>query len=459
MSFVFISSTEQRYITERKKELYRHANTIAISLVTTGFFTEERNLSYLATIQASVPGRGVVIDRAGVVRFDSNHLDKGRLYLTPQVITALNGKSTYYFSKNENIGLVTVPIVDVDFETVLGAVIVSQSYNDINASLNQLISLTLLIGFVLIIIDIIISYLLSSSFNRPFSKMILHINRMKDGHINEMIDVKGNKEIEEIAMSFNSMIQQLESIETNRKQFVANVSHELKTPLSSVKVLAESLIHQPDVPIEIYQDFLHDINKEIDRETKIINDLLTLVTLDKKDNPLKIDEVIINDLINDVVKRLRPLASLKNVTIEVESNRKVLAEIDETKIELVLMNLIENAIKYNKENGNILIKLDTDYKDFLLSIRDTGEGIPEDSLELIFKRFYRVDKTRSRDTGGTGLGLSIVQKTIHMHKGSIKCYSSLGEWTEFIIKIPLHQMVVRSIEGRENINEELQDNE
>lgn len=459
LSFAFISSTEQRYITERKKELYRHANTIAISLVTTGFFTEERNLSYLATIQASVPGRGVVIDQAGVVQFDSNHLDKGRLYLTPQVITALNGKSSYYFSNNENIGLVTVPIVDIDFETVLGAVIVSQSYNDINASLNQLISLTLLIGFVLIIIDIVISYLLSSSFNRPFSKMILHINRMKDGHINEMIDVKGNKEIEEIAMSFNTMIQQLESIETNRKQFVANVSHELKTPLSSVKVLAESLIHQPNVPIEIYQDFLNDINKEIDRETKIINDLLTLVTLDKKDNPLKIDEVIVNELINDVVKRLKPLASLKNITIDIESNRTVLAEIDETKIELVLTNLIENAIKYNKENGKIIIKLETDYKDFVLSIRDTGEGIPEESLELIFKRFYRVDKTRSRDTGGTGLGLSIVQKTIHMHKGSIKCTSSLGEWTEFNIKIPLHQMIVRGMEGRENANEELQENE
>lgn len=456
LSFAFISSTSGRYVTERKKELYRHANTIAISLVTTGFFTEEKNLSYLATIQASVPGRGVVIDASGVVQFDSNHLDKGRIYLTPQVISALNGKSSYYYSKNENIGLVTVPILDVDFETVLGAVIVSQSYNDINASLNQLISLTLLIGFVLIIIDIVISYTLSSSFNRPFSKMILHINRMRDGHINEMIDVKGNKEIEEIAQSFNSMIQQLESIETNRKQFVANVSHELKTPLSSVKVLAESLIHQPNVPIEIYQDFLNDINKEIDRETKIINDLLTLVTLDKKDNPLKIEEVVINELVNDVVKRLKPLASLKSIQIDIESNRKILAEIDETKFELVIMNLIENAIKYNVENGKIIIKLETDYKDFVLSIKDTGEGIPEESIELIFKRFYRVDKTRSRDTGGTGLGLSIVQKTVHMHKGSIKCISKVGEGSEFIIKIPLQQMVVKGVESREVLEDDSQ---
>jgi len=424
--------------------------------VTTGYFSEERNLSYLATIQASVPGRGIVVDNAGIVQFDSNHLDKGRLYLTSQILSGLNGKSSYYFAEDANIGVVTVPVVDVDFETILGAVAVSQSYNDINASLNQLINLTLIIGFALIIIDIVISYYLSSTFNRPFSKMISHINRMKDGHINQMIDIKGNKEIEEIALSFNSMVSELENIETNRKQFVANVSHELKTPLSSIKVLAESLLHQPNVPMEIYQDFLSDINKEIDRETKIINDLLTLVTLDKKENPLKIEEVVINEMLTGVAKRLKPLADLKKIRIEVESYRIVIAEVDETKLELVLTNLIENAIKYNKENGYIFIKLETDYKDFVITIRDTGEGIPNESLELIFKRFYRVDKTRSRDTGGTGLGLSIVQKTVHMHNGSIKCTSLLGEWTEFVIKIPMRQMVVKGIEQNDKNEEDVE---
>ncbi len=440
LSVIFISTTNQSYITEKKKEMYRQANTIAIGLVTTGYFSEAGDKSYLATIQASVAGRGLVINQKGNIIFDTHHLDNGKLYATKQVMDGLNGKSSYYYMNEENIGAVTVPIMDVDFNTVLGVVVVSDSFDDINESLRQLVNLTLLIAICLIALDSVLSYYFSSSFNKPFRKLIQHMNKITTGHGTERIDIKGNTEIEEIATSFNKMIGELDAIESNRKQFVANVSHELKTPLSSVKVLAESLLHQPDVPIEIYQDFLSDINKEIDRENKIINDLLTLVTLDRQENPLLITEVVVNDLIENVMKRLKPLAERKSIEMFFESKRIVLAEVDETKMELILTNLIENAIKYNDEGGLVNVKLETDYKDFIISVRDTGEGIPDESVDLVFKRFYRVDKTRSRDTGGTGLGLSIVQRSVHMHKGSIQCISEPGEWTEFIIKIPLSHM-------------------
>jgi len=451
LSVVFISSTNERYTTEKKKELYRQGNTIAISLVTTGYFSEKNDKSYLATIQASVAGRGLIIDRHGNILFDTNHLDDGKLYATKQVLDALKGRSSYYYMEEENIGTVTVPITDLDFNTVIGAVVVSESFKEINNSIRQLVNLTLLVAIGLIALDSVVSYYFSSSFNKPFKSLISHMNRVTDGHVNERIDIKGNTEIEEIVTSFNLMISELESIESNRKQFVANVSHELKTPLSSVKVLAEALLHQPNVPIEIYQDFLSDINHEIDREAKIINDLLTLVTLDKKDNPLRIQEYVINDLVEQIMKRLKPIADLKNIQMFFESYRVVIAEIDQTKMELILTNLIENAIKYNNEYGVINVKLDTDFKDFIISVRDTGEGIPKESVDLVFKRFYRVDKTRSRDTGGTGLGLSIVQRSVHMHKGSIKCKSNLGEWTEFTMKIPLTHTVKRELENEEKM--------
>ena len=450
LSVVFISSTNQRYITEKKKELYRQGNTIAISLVTTGYFSEEKDKSYLATIQASVPGRGLVIDSRANILFDTNHLDDGKSYPTKQVMDALDGYSSYYYMEEKNIGTVTVPITDLDFDTVIGVVVVSESFREINDSIRELVNLTLLVAVALIVLDSLISYYISSSFNKPFKSLITHMNRVTDGHVNERIDIKGNTEIEEIVTSFNLMISELESIESNRKQFVANVSHELKTPLSSVKVLAESLLHQPNVPIDIYQDFLSDINQEIDRETKIINDLLTLVTIGKQVNPLRIDEVVINDLIEQVMKRLKPIADLKHIQMFFESFRVVIAEVDQTKMELVLTNLIENAIKYNNEFGVINVKLDTNYKDFVISVRDSGEGIPPESVDLVFKRFYRVDKTRSRDTGGTGLGLSIVQRSVHMHKGSIKCKSELGKWTEFTIKIPLTHITKRDVENEEN---------
>ncbi len=446
LSVIFITSTNQSYTTEKRKELYRQGNTIAISLVTTGYFDPERDKSYLATIQASVPGRALVINSYGVILYDSNHLDVGKSYATKQVADGLKGKSSYYFIEETNQGMVTIPIVDRDFNTVVGVVVISDSFNDIDASISQLMNLTLIFAVILIAVDSILSYYISSIFTRPFKKLLDHIEQFSDGFRSEPIDVKGNKEIEEIATSFNEMIIELEAIESNRKQFVANVSHELKTPLSSVKVLAESLLHQPNAPIEIYQEFLNDINHEVDRETKIINDLLTLVTLDKEDNPLILSEVVVNLLIENVIKRLRPLADVKNVNIYFESYQVIIAELDETKMELVMTNLIENAIKYNVFEGVVNVTLDTDDKNLIISVRDTGDGISEENIAKIFKRFYRVDKTRSRATGGTGLGLSIVKRTIGMHNGTIKCMSEVGEWTEFVITLPLKQKKVDLIE-------------
>lgn len=437
MSIIFISSTNERYVTEKKEELYRQGNTIAISLVTTGFFSPEKDKSYLATIQASVRGRGLVLDQHGVVLFDSNHLDSGKLYSSAQVRNALKGRSSYQYLSDANMAMVTVPIMSEDFESVIGAVIVADSFKDIRKSVNQMINLTLIIGLILLIIDFVIAYFLSSVFNRPFLKLINHINRVRDGHVDEKVEIKSNREIEEISKAFNLMTSRLSAIESNRKQFVANVSHELKTPLSSVKVLAESLILQPDAPVEIYQEFLTDINKEIDRETKIINDLLMLVTLDKKDSPVEIAEININQLIQNVINRLRPLADQAGVSIYFNQNRTVVAEVDETKLELVFTNLIQNAIKYNQRQGKINIGIDTDYKDFTVTVTDNGIGIPEESIDRIFERFYRIDKTRSRDSGGTGLGLSIVKKAVHMHRGTVTCTSQVNEFTTFEVVIPL----------------------
>ncbi len=439
LSIIFISTINQLYVTEKKRELYRQANTIAISLVTSGYFEEESNKQYLATIQASVPGRGLVLDRQGMVLFDSNHLDTGKLFSNSETLEALTGDSSYVFEKETNRGIVTVPIMNVDFDSVLGAVIVTDSFDDISDSISSLIGTVVLVVFGLILVIAVLSYSISGSFNRPFRQLINHIKKVRDGHIDQTIKIAGNKEIVEIADAFNQMIERLHNIEMNRQQFVANVSHELKTPISSVKVLAESLIHQPDVPIEIYQDFMQDINEELDRENKIINDLLTLVTLDRNDYGLRVEEVTMNDMVAGIMKRLKPLADLKQIQLVFESRRIVQAEVDVTKLDLAISNLIENGIKYNKEYGYITVVVDTDFKDCIIKIRDTGEGIPADSLLLIFQRFYRVDKTRSRETGGTGLGLSIVQKTVQMHKGHISCESEVGEWTEFTLTIPLKQ--------------------
>ena len=233
-------------------------------------------------------------------------------------------------------------------------------------------------------------------------------------------------------------MDKMNTLETSRQEFVANVSHELKTPITSMKVLADSLISQEDVPVEIYREFMQDISKEIDREDKIINDLLSLVKLNRTSSDLmNITSVDINLMMENILKRVRPIADKAKVDLILESIRPVSAEIDEIKLSLAIMNVIENAVKYNRENGWVKVTVDADHQFFTVVVSDSGVGIPEESLAHIYERFYRVDKSHSREIGGTGLGLAITRNAILMHDGAIKVESTEGVGTSFTIKIPI----------------------
>ena len=215
------------------------------------------------------------------------------------------------------------------------------------------------------------------------------------------------------------------------------MSHELKTPITSMKVLADSLISQENVPVELYKEFMTDIAAEIERENKIITDLLSLVKMDKTSANLNIENCNLNELIELILKRLRPIAKQRNIDVLYESAREVFAEIDEVKLTLAISNLVENAIKYNKEYGYVKVSLDADHQFATIMVEDNGIGIPEEAQEHIFERFYRVDKSHSREIGGTGLGLAIARNAILLHRGSIKIDSEEGQGTVFTVKIPI----------------------
>ena len=207
--------------------------------------------------------------------------------------------------------------------------------------------------------------------------------------------------------------------------------------MTSMKVLADSLVGQENVPVELYQEFMQDIAAEIDRESKIITDLLTLVKLDKKASNMNIELVNINELLDMILKRLHPIAAKRNIELILEGFRPVDAEIDETKLSLAISNLVENAIKYNKDEGWVRVSLNADHKYFYVTVTDSGLGIPEESIDHIFERFYRVDKSHSTEIEGTGLGLAITRSAIMMHHGAIRVKSQVGEGTTFSVRIPL----------------------
>ena len=174
---------------------------------------------------------------------------------------------------------------------------------------------------------------------------------------------------------------------------------------------------------------MSDIAEEIERENKIINDLLSLVKMDKAAGGLNISVVNINELLEMIMKRLRPIAEKQNIELVLESFRPVSAEIDEVKLSLALNNLVENAIKYNRKDGWVHVSLNADHKYFFVRVEDSGIGIPEEYLEHIYERFFRVDKSHSREIGGTGLGLAITRNAVLMHRGAIKAHSKEGEGT------------------------------
>lgn len=233
-----------------------------------------------------------------------------------------------------------------------------------------------------------------------------------------------------------------DDIAQSRQDFITNVSHELKTPMASMKVLADSLAMQEDVPSEMYQEFLIDIGQEIDRENAIIADLTNLSKLDRKDVQMNVSEVNVSALLSMIIKRVAPIAGKRDIEIELQTEEDLIAELDEVKMTMAFTNLIENAVKYNKEHGTVMVSTETRDKDLIVSVKDTGIGIPKEAFGRIFERFYRVDKSRSREIGGTGLGLSLTQAVVSLHHGEITVESKEEEGSVFTVRIPLKYVPV-----------------
>ena len=273
---------------------------------------------------------------------------------------------------------------------------------------------------------------------------------MSDGREYEVLNQHFNNEYQEMVDSVEHITKDLLEMNGRRNRFVSNVSHELKTPLSSMKVLTDTLLLQDPIPSEMAREFLQDIDSEIDRQNSIISDLLTLIRLDGA-GAMNIAAYSLNDIIDSTVKHVRPLAEQKHISLEIQASREVVLQCDEVKLTMALTNLIQNGIKYNKENGKVTILLDANLRYARITVKDTGIGIAKEHFPKLFDQFYRVDTARDRDAGGTGLGLSIVKQIILLHHGSISVDSQVGEGTEFQITLPLKYTAPKGGEAYEMV--------
>lgn len=438
VTFVMISDNMKH---SRFEEIKTNASMIINTVNTSGYIknqvgnTTNDDIDSMADMYS---GRIRIVDKNLVIIKDTYGKEYGRICTSKDVIECLSEKKERVLNyKSQKLKELIMPILDADDE-IAGVLIVGYSENDINKVIvnvhKKIILICITIIMLIGIFAIFISYLISASVN----KIDKSVKLISEGDFYDDIRVNDFSETAKLSDSLNSMYSSIRNLEKNREEFVSNVSHELKTPITSIKILADSLIGQENVPVELYQEFMTDIATEIERENKIITDLLSLVKMDKTVAKLNIEQVNVNNVLEALLKRLRPIANERNIEVVMESFREVTAEIDETKLSLALSNLVENAIKYNYEDGWVRVSLNADHKFFYVRISDSGVGIPLDCIDHIFERFYRVDKARSRQTGGTGLGLSITRNVILMHKGSIKVHSKENEGTTFTVRIPLN---------------------
>lgn len=437
-----ISAYESHAVKQSMMEAQNSCDILANQIGSNGYLTnaEPDNIidASLSQLSNYYDAQLLVVNEDYKIIKDTYGINDGKTLLSEKVFRCFFGENASNYDTKKNSMEIVSPIKESGAKKVSGVIFMSFSMDKISDTKNLLIDWARLFSFAAALFILALAIVLSLFMFRPFKRISTIIGQMAEGYTGESMEVMNYQETIEISQAFNRLWNRMKVLDESRQEFVSNVSHELKTPITSMKVLADSLLMQEDASVELYKEFMSDIAEEIDRESKIISDLLSLVKMDKTSADLNISACDINDLVEGTLKRLRPIAAGRNIELVFESFRPVSAEVDEMKLSLAISNLVENAIKYNHENGWVHVSLNADHKYFFIKVEDSGIGIPEQDVEHIFERFYRVDKSHSREIGGTGLGLSITRSVVIMHRGAIKVYSKEQEGTTFTVRIPLN---------------------
>ena len=391
--------------------------------------------------------RILVLDMHGVVQVDSQSQLNGQRLERREVAEIIDGAESAYgfyvdsqagnslFGGDGTTGLYTAAIYSS--AGPIGMLAYVSDAQEVYTSMREIQNRIVIWLVVVALCVVVMSLFISRFFTKPIEALNQGILRMTKGDFSSRVNIRGNNEFAQVGRAFNMMSERLESLDRSRNQFVSNASHELKTPLSTIKILIETLIYQDPMDPGMTKEFLGNINREIDRLNGIISDLLSLVSIDSGEMRLKREKFRLDDMVRDCARKLAPLARERGIELEETVRDAVEITADKSKLMQVVYNVIDNAIKYTPRAGSVHVDMARAGKRAVIRISDTGIGIPEEDQKHIFDRFYRVDKARSRETGGTGLGLSIVKQIVMLHNGTISVNSEVGKGSTFTIELPL----------------------
>jgi len=399
--------------------------------------------SLVKTLITDSKMRVFILNNEAKVVFDSqeNYNIINKVQVKSSVLTAVSGKTGYseYYNADGIMVLDSAAPIIVDGKVTGVANIVYNAdaitaFRD--ATKQDVWVITIIVSFLVGIIIFLFTNLITKRIV-DFTNKITSMS--SDGILDEKLDVRGNDEISRLAVAFNTMSEKVLTLEHKRVEFVSNASHELKTPLSSIKLMADSILQTPDIDMEYVRDFLIDMDNEVDRLNRIVNKLLYITKMDTDAEKLEsgMDMVDITEILSGIEKSLLPIAKRGAVTLNVDLENSIFIMANKDMLWQGIYNIVDNAIKYSNEFGVVDVTLAETKDSAVITVKDNGVGISEEDREKIFERFYRVDKARSRETGGTGLGLSIALGAIKFHGGTIKVNSEPNIGSEFIITLPL----------------------
>ena len=397
--------------------------------------------------------RILVTDPAGLILYDSTRDDwngsgppetdgeaepEYRYALYQEIVKALSGKDVFYSRYADQVFVSTAASPIVYRGMVIGAIYILEVDAAQGELLRNLQENLRNISLIIAVVALIMSALFSRILAARIAALLGAIRIVGEGEYGHRLQPVGRDEMAQLAEEFNHLTDRLQTTEEVRRRFVSDASHELKTPLASIRLLTDSILQNEQMDQETVRDFVGDIGDEADRLTRITEHLLALTRLDSV-SVVKTEAVDVAAVVDRAVNMLSPVADAAGVAIRPELKQGCVIRCTADDLYQVCFNLVENAIKYNYTGGRIYVSVHKDADQILLEVADTGIGIPEEDIPKVFNRFYRVDKARSRAAGGTGLGLSIVRDTVRRHGGWVTARRRNPEGTVFTVGFPAYE--------------------
>ena len=399
--------------------------------------TEENVRQALTGVDVAGISRAIISDPYGKVLYDTRETGSaaGRYVFYNELVEALRGSIALYSEYKEGAFHSSAAQPVVYRNQIIGGIYVYE-YDTQQASLLENLSSTLMsISIGIAALVVMLSMFFSRQLTRRLGSLQAAIRGVREGAYNQRAILSGHDEFTQIAGEFNDLVDRLQETESARRQFVSDASHELKTPLAAIRLLTDSILQNENMDNATAREFVSDIGQEAERLSRITEDLLRLTRLDRGvSEAARLVEVA--PVLDRVARMLRPVAEEKGVELLVVNISNAAVVATEGDLHQILYNLAENAIKYNRPGGSVRVRAEPGEESTVITVEDNGIGIPPEELSNVFKRFYRVDKARSRAAGGTGLGLSIVSDTVSRRGGAIRAENVTGGGTRFIVTLP-----------------------